>query len=76
MDINNSKENVECPFCKSKNIKIIIEKKNEDFDITSGVIGTICLGPIGLLCGLCCAEGEKEKTTCIYNDCGKRFIDE
>ncbi len=44
MDINNSKENVECPFCKSKNIKIIIEKKNEDFDITSGVIGTICLG--------------------------------
>ena len=76
MDINNSKENVECPLCKSKNIKIIIEKKNEDFDITSGVIGTICLGPIGLLCGLCCAEGEKEKTTCICNDCGKRFIDE
>ena len=76
MDINNSKENVECPCCKSKNRKIIIEKKNEDFDITSGVIGTICLGPIGLLCGLCCAEGEKEKTTCICNDCGKRFIDE
>lgn len=72
---NNSMENVECPFCKSKNIKIVIEKEKEDFDITSGIIGSICLGPIGLLCGLCFADGEKERTTCICNDCGKRFID-
>ncbi|MNP50067.1 hypothetical protein D3C76_1443030 [compost metagenome] len=69
----NSKENITCPSCGSSFVKIIIEKKNEDFDIPSGVIGYICMGPIGLLCGLCCADGEKDKTTCICNNCGTRF---
>jgi len=75
-NINNFHENTICPLCGSRNIKIIIEKEREDYDLTSGIIGTICLGPIGLLCGLCSADGEKEKTTCICNDCGKRFIDD
>ena len=30
-----------CPFCGSNNIKIIIEKEKEDYDLTSGIIGTI-----------------------------------
>ncbi len=72
---NDFHQNVACPFCGSNNVKIIIEKEKEDFDLPSGVIGYICLGPIGLLCGLCFADGEKKKTTCICNSCGKRFID-
>lgn len=73
---NNFYRNTACPFCGSKNIKIIIEKEKDDYDLTSGIIGTICLGPIGLLCGLCFADGEKERRTCICNDCGKRFLDD
>ncbi len=73
---HSSREKISCPFCGSKSIKIIIEKEKEDFDATSGVLGYICLGPIGLLCGLCSADGEKERITCICNDCGKRFIDD
>ncbi|VYT68888.1 hypothetical protein [Clostridium tertium] len=73
---NDLYENTICPFCRSKSIKIIVEKEREEFNLPSGIIGTICLGPVGLLCGLCCADGEKEKTTCICNDCGKRFINE
>ncbi|MDU5106041.1 hypothetical protein [Clostridium sp.] len=75
-DDNSLHQSTSCPFCGSKNIKIIIEKEKEEFDLTSGIIGTICFGPIGLICGLCFADGEKEKRTCICNDCGKRFIDD
>ncbi|MCF0148132.1 MAG: hypothetical protein HUJ77_07015 [Clostridium sp.] len=73
---NSFHQSKSCPFCGSKNIKIIIEKEKEDFDVTSGVLGYVCLGPIGLLCGLCSADGETEKITCICNNCGKRFIDD
>ena len=73
---NNLHQMTVCPFCGSNNIKIIIEKEKEDYDLTSGIIGTICLGPIGLLCGLCFADGEKKRTTCICNNCGKRFLDD
>lgn len=73
---NSLHQSTSCPFCRSKNIKIIIEKEKEEFDLTSGIIGTVCFGPIGLLCGLCFADGVKEKRTCICNDCGKRFIDD
>ncbi|WP_300381987.1 hypothetical protein [Clostridium sp.] len=69
----NSIENISCPSCGNHNIKVIVEKENENYDLFSGIIGTICLGPIGMLCGLCCADGEKKKITCICNDCGMRF---
>ncbi|MBL4932133.1 hypothetical protein [Clostridium paridis] len=62
-----------CPFCNSKNVQVIIEKETNDYDAPSGCLGYICLGPIGLLCGLCAAEGTKTTTTCICNNCGKRF---
>ena len=69
----NETENISCPSCDRHNIKIIIEKENENYDLTSGILGTICLSPIGMLCGLCCADGEKKKTTCICNECGTKF---
>lgn len=64
---------VRCPFCNSENVKVLIEKESNDFDITSGILGVICLGPIGLLCGICGASDPKTSTTGICNNCGKRF---
>ncbi|SCJ89766.1 Uncharacterised protein [uncultured Clostridium sp.] len=69
----NIRDNICCPSCGSNNLKIIVEKENENYDLFSGILGAVCLGPIGMLCGLCCAEGEKKRTTCICNDCGMRF---
>ena len=48
----NSTENIGCPACGSHNVKIIVEKENENFDIASGILGGICFGPIGMLCGI------------------------
>ena len=59
-----------CPTCGSKNIRSIVKK--EDYDLASGILGTICLGPIGLLCGFLCND-DKKKVSCICNDCGTRF---
>lgn len=42
-------ENISCPSCGNNNIKIIVEKEKENYDLLSGIIGTICLGPIGML---------------------------
>ena len=62
-----------CPFCSSESVKIVIEKESNDYDVTSGILGLICLSPIGFICGLCGAGEEKVTTTGICNDCGKRF---
>lgn len=69
----NLTSSIKCPFCNSESIKIVIEKKSNDYDVTAGILGLICLGPIGFLCGLCGAGDEKVTTTGICNDCGKRF---
>lgn len=66
-------DNVYCPNCGSNNVKIIVEKEKEDFDLCGGITGAVCLGPIGLLCGFCCADGVKKRTTCVCNNCGRRF---
>lgn len=73
MNESTSTDNIRCPSCGSRNIIVLVEKENESYDLFSGILGTICLGPIGLLCGLCCADGEKKKITCTCNDCGRRF---
>ena len=65
MSESNIRDNICCPSCGSNNLKIIVEKENENYDLFSGILG--------MLCGLCCAEGEKKRTTCICNDCGMRF---
>jgi len=75
MDLNGESK-LKCPKCGSENIQIIIERDSNNFDLTSGIIGTICLGPIGLLCGLLCGESIKEKTTCKCNNCGLKYINE
>lgn len=64
-----------CPRCGSDNLRIIEERNRKDYDLCSGILGAICLGPVGMLCGLCGAEGETRKTTYICNDCGAHFRD-
>ena len=48
-------DHVYCPSCGSRNLRIIEERNNESYNLPSGILGAICFGPIGMLCGLCCA---------------------
>lgn len=65
-----------CPNCGSIQIQIVGEQSggfNKTSGICSGILGTICLGPIGLLCAL---FGIKDKTTTFSRvclNCGNRF---
>lgn len=49
-------DHVYCPSCGSRNLRIIEERNNESYNLPSGILGAICFGPIGMLCGLCCAD--------------------
>lgn len=62
-----------CPSCGSQNITVLVEKEKQSYDFCGGILGAICLGPIGLICGLCCADGEKKRVSCTCNSCGRRF---
>lgn len=65
-----------CPKCGSTEVDIITERTRIDngFDICNGLLGYICLGPIGILCGAC---GGKEKIHeekfCKCKFCGLKF---
>lgn len=72
MNLVDDIEKITCPNCGSKNVKIIVNEK-DNYDITSGILGAICLGPIGMLCGLCCADSEENKIFCICNECETKF---
>lgn len=67
-------QQIKCPKCGSDNIHIITERKNNPYDVCTGLSGGCCVGPIGLLCGFCTAEGEKERTTIVCHDCGAHFV--
>ncbi|MBO4374910.1 MAG: hypothetical protein J5829_07365 [Lachnospiraceae bacterium] len=60
-----------CPKCGSRNISIISEQttSGSDYNVGSGICGTICLGPIGVLCGM--SGGKKIINTHYYicNNC-------
>lgn len=66
-----------CPKCGSSNIQIVNDSttKVKGFGVGKGCLGYICLGPIGLLCGMCGMGKEKTTSTacrmCV--DCGQKF---
>lgn len=62
-----------CPRCGSDNVTVLVERHTENFDLCSGILGTVCFGPIGLLCGICGAGGEQKRISCTCNDCGAHF---
>ena len=35
-------ENIKCSECGSYNLKIIVEKESESYDLLSGILGAIC----------------------------------
>lgn len=65
-----------CPKCGNEHCTIIneIETNGKDYGVGKGIIGTLLLGPVGLLCGFC---GEKQKTKSknywICNRCGYKW---
>lgn len=63
-----------CPRCGSDNIHIITERDNKPYDLCGGLLGACCVGPWGLLCGFCTADGPHEKTTIVCHDCGAHFV--
>ena len=67
---------MECPNCKKNNTQMIneVESKGKNFSATKGCLGTILLGPIGLLCGSC-GKGKqiKSQNYWVCNDCGHKW---
>ena len=69
-----------CPNCGSHNCEIQVQQNvtgsGGGYGCCNGGLGYVCLGPIGLLCGLC---GTKNKTTITHKsmwvckDCGNQF---
>ncbi|MBO4374911.1 MAG: hypothetical protein J5829_07370 [Lachnospiraceae bacterium] len=60
-----------CPKCGNSSISIICEQttSGSGYNVGSGICGTICLGPIGVLCGM--SGGKKIINTQYYicNSC-------
>ena len=67
---------MKCPKCGSENCSMINETttKGKDFSAGKGCVGTLLLGSIGMLCGMC---GEKRRTIntnyWVCNNCGKKW---
>lgn len=65
-----------CPKCGSNNCQIIneVKTKGTDFSAGKGLIGLICFGPIGLLCGAC-GKGKQTYNThyWVCNECGRKW---
>ena len=67
---------MQCPKCKNENCQIVsdVSTKGKDFSAGKGCLGTLVLGPIGVLCGAC-GKGKKTITTqyWVCNDCGHKW---
>lgn len=61
-----------CPRCGSENVRVYVERDRNSYDFCGGILGYICAGPLGLLCGFCGSQ-DKERTTLICNDCDAHF---
>ncbi len=44
-----------CPKCGSENCSVITDSTtySHGYDVCSGLIGALFMGPMGMLCGLC-----------------------
>lgn len=69
-----------CPNCGSHNCEIQVQQNvtgsGSNYSCCNGALGTVCMGPFGLLCGLC-GTGSKTTTThksmWVCKDCGNQF---
>ncbi len=60
-----------CPNCGSNNVHTHQETINgePDVNICNGVLGYLCLGPIGILCAFLGGKKSYRRTYLVCNDC-------
>ncbi len=62
-----------CPRCGSSNTTIINQEYKKGYGFCIGILGYICLGLPGLLCGLCgMGETKSHSVTIVCGDCHSR----
>ena len=65
-----------CPKCGKEDCEVVTETSSSGKDVSAGkaCCGSVLLGPIGLLCGLC-GKGKqtKSETFFVCKNCGNKF---
>lgn len=62
-----------CPRCGSHNTTVLQQEHKKGYGFCSGILGYICLGLPGLLCGLCgMGATESFSAEVVCGDCGAR----
>lgn len=44
---------MQCPRCGSTNVVVLQQEHRKGYGVCSGLLGYICFGWIGLICGMC-----------------------
>lgn len=63
----------QCPKCGSNNLQAIHSATQKGFSDTNACGGCCCLGPVGLLCGLCGSGKKQEQSYRMCLNCGNKF---
>lgn len=67
---------MKCPKCQNENCQIINEvtTSGKDYSAVKGCLGTMLLGPSGMLCGAC-GKGKQTTNTNFWvcKDCGNKW---
>lgn len=67
---------LKCPHCGSTRLQYTTTVKTQGVSVCDSCCGYICLGPFGLLCGLCGAGSTETKESWVCCDCGTKFTTE
>ena len=62
-----------CPKCGSTDIQVTSEGETRGYSLASGCLGTLLMGPFGVLCGLCGMGKGKTRAVRVCVACGKKF---
>lgn len=62
---------MKCPKCSQDNCQFVATTTGSDFNASGACCGYICLGPLGLLCGL--GGNKKNVEYWMCNSCGTKF---
>lgn len=62
-----------CPRCGSENTTVLQQEDRQGYGFCNGLLGLICFGPIGLICGLLGMGSTKNhKVIIACGNCGTR----
>lgn len=67
---------LKCPHCGSTHLQFTTQVKTQGVSVGDACCGYVCLGPAGLLCGLCGAGSTESKDSWVCCDCGAKFTTE